>query len=557
MVEIRCTQTVWQQLCRELLARRDVETKVFLLCKAVVQRGNVALLPREVIPVPRSAYEVRRAGLVRVRREFVHRLLQRCAAENLSLVEAHTHLTRQHVAFSALDMRRDAAKFRATECLTPPFLHAALVFSLDMCFQGHLWNRERQRMMRIERLKILSPTSLQFRFASDTVQTPLAEAQREVLDRQIRAFGEAGQRILSGLTVALVGAGGLGSLIAYEMALLGVGRLILVDPDRLEWSNTNRMFGVSRKQVEASIPKVFALAQNLPRIGSGCTQVIPLARSVSDRAVWKRLALADVLIGTTDSAAARHFLNLLSVAFLVPYLDAGVGIVAKGGRVENGGGQVRTVIPGSGFCLHCLGIDVDKVIQENLTPEEREARRQAGYIVGEQVPNPQVAFLNGVVANLLLWEFVKMTTGAGEVTPYVYYDLCRQQLFPAAADRRDSCFTCSPSGLLAGGVEAVETFFPSRGKQTSHIPSAPRRHPEEEEEPLPSPAEKVAVLHIAEEEPEKVETVPEPEPAVPARPDVPEADRRAPRGVEFEFTVRLRLGPSRRAGGGETQSSHQ
>lgn len=549
MVEIRCTQPIWHRLRDILQERRDVETAVFILCKPVQSGALTALLTRELVPIPQEAYEVRDAAIVRIQREFVHSILQRCAEEKLSLVEAHIHPFSDNVMFSALDMHSDLAKFRATECMCPPFIHATLVFGRNMSFQGHLWDYRNQRMVQVERLKVLTPTSLQIRFATDATSKPLAEAQREVFDRQIRALGEAGQRILSDLTVALVGAGGLGSIIAYELALLGVGRLILVDPDRLETTNANRIFGVTRKQIEAGMPKVVALAQNLPRIGWGCTRIIPLARSVLDRAVWRRLAWADVMIGATDSATARHFLNLFSVACLISFIDGGVGIVTEQGQIRNAGGQVRTVVPGSGFCLDCLGADMQALVEENLTDEERETRRQAGYIVGENVPNPQVAFLNGVVANLLLWEFVKLATGAGETTEYVYYDACRQQVFSVAANRRANCFTCSPSGVLAGGLEAVRLFCPARTKRPTSIPPSPTAV---EQEPLPPPPPEEEPVHVVEAEREIDETVRRPAQEQRSRRAEPKRKPHLPVGIDFEFSVRLRFGLQPRAHGQET-----
>jgi predicted DsbA family dithiol-disulfide isomerase len=72
----------------------------------------------------------------------------------------------------------------------------------------------------------------------------------------VRAFGEAGQKILSGLTVAVVGGGGPGRQIAQTLALLGVGGLVLIDPDRLEASNANRVVGVSAEQMRANRARI-------------------------------------------------------------------------------------------------------------------------------------------------------------------------------------------------------------------------------------------------------------------------------------------------------------
>jgi hypothetical protein len=61
MVEVRLTQPQWEQLERILLATREVETKCFLLCKALEREDDVALLVRELVSVPDDAYERRSA----------------------------------------------------------------------------------------------------------------------------------------------------------------------------------------------------------------------------------------------------------------------------------------------------------------------------------------------------------------------------------------------------------------------------------------------------------------------------------------------------------------
>jgi len=63
-------------------------------------------------------------------------------------------------------------------------------------------------------------------------------------ERQIRLFGEDGQKKIQNASVAIVGAGGLGSHVVQQLGFLGVGSLIIIDPDELEETNRNRLIGV-------------------------------------------------------------------------------------------------------------------------------------------------------------------------------------------------------------------------------------------------------------------------------------------------------------------------
>jgi molybdopterin/thiamine biosynthesis adenylyltransferase len=53
----------------------------------------------------------------------------------------------------------------------------------------------------------------------------------EIYDRQIRVFGEEDQRILQKLTVGIVRAGGIGSLLFLFLVFLGVKCIIVINPD--------------------------------------------------------------------------------------------------------------------------------------------------------------------------------------------------------------------------------------------------------------------------------------------------------------------------------------
>ena len=81
-------------------------------------------------------------------------------------------------------------------------------------------------------------------------------------DRNILFFGREGQERLSDANVAVVGIGGLGSHVVQQLALLGVGRLILIDSEELDDTNRNRYIGARHDDPVPGTPKV-AIGQRL------------------------------------------------------------------------------------------------------------------------------------------------------------------------------------------------------------------------------------------------------------------------------------------------------
>ena len=93
---------------------------------------------------------------------------------------------------------------------------------------------------------------------TSSIHSPLAGgASHGRDDRQVRAFGEPGQRLLRRLHFAVIGAGGTGSLVCQQLAHLGASCITVVDPDLVEETNLNRLVGsipsdVGRPKVEVA-----------------------------------------------------------------------------------------------------------------------------------------------------------------------------------------------------------------------------------------------------------------------------------------------------------------
>ena len=269
----------------------------------------------------------------------------------------------------------------------------------------------------------------------------------ERYDRQIRVFGQYGQNILRGLTVAIVGAGGIGSLVFLLLVRLGVGRLILIDPDVVEVSNLNRLAGATLEDAQKKQPKVQVLARYAAKIDSA-VEVIAVQDSILNASAQQYLKICDAMFGCTDNQSTRWILNKFAVEHYIPYFDAEAG---PRHTIEHAGGQVRVVVPGMG-CLHCIdGIKVDVADQEMRPEEERQIHIQLGYIDGEEIKAPAVASLNGTVANLVVTEFLAFATGFRPVRRFVGYDFMNATVFPYTFPRDPNCFACNSIGALAIG----------------------------------------------------------------------------------------------------------
>ena len=81
-------------------------------------------------------------------------------------------------------------------------------------------------------------------------------------------LGEEGQHKLSGSQVAIIGCGGLGSMIATSLVRAGVGRVRVIDRDFVEYHNLHRQILFDENDIKNELPKAIAAEWRLRRINS-------------------------------------------------------------------------------------------------------------------------------------------------------------------------------------------------------------------------------------------------------------------------------------------------
>jgi len=137
---------------------------------------------------------------------------------------------------------------------------------------------------------------------------PFSKAELERYSRHliIPEFNIEGQRKLKAASVLVVGSGGLGSPLLLYLAAAGVGRIGIVDFDRVDDSNLQRqvLFGVS----DVGRPKVEAAAERLRALNPHITIEVhdTLFTSANAREL---IAGYDLVADGTDNFATRYLVN--------------------------------------------------------------------------------------------------------------------------------------------------------------------------------------------------------------------------------------------------------
>ena len=139
--------------------------------------------------------------------------------------------------------------------------------------------------------------------------------------------GKELQQAFSSATVAICGLGGLGSNIAISLARAGVGRLILIDFDRVDITNLHRQ---QYKATQIGMYKTEALADNLREISPYIELETHTEHITEDNAV-KLLQGADIICEAFDDAECKAMLtNIVLTEMPDKYLVAASGMAGMG-----------------------------------------------------------------------------------------------------------------------------------------------------------------------------------------------------------------------------------
>ena len=131
--------------------------------------------------------------------------------------------------------------------------------------------------------------------------------------------GGVGQRKLKSASVAVIGAGGIGSAVIPALAGAGVGRLTIIDDDVVELANLHRqpLF----READAGQPKA-ALAADYVRRLNRFVDVRPVRKRIAPDNAQGLLANHHLIIDGSDNFATRLAVSDACVALDIPLVSA-------------------------------------------------------------------------------------------------------------------------------------------------------------------------------------------------------------------------------------------
>jgi hypothetical protein len=387
------------QLRSHLFPGDGMEAAALLLCARVGSR-RLKLLVKDVIAVPHAACRRRTPDSISWPGEFVEMAIDRAETEGLSIMAVHSH-PGGGFWFSETDDASDRLLMPALFSGTGETCGSAVMVP-EGAIRARLYGQ------------ICKPTNVDLAMipGNDISLWWAEDTRANGPAMKPMAFTSGMTSWLNRLSACVIGVSGTGSIVVEQLARLGFGEIILVDFDKIELRNLNRILNSKLEDAEAGTLKVDMFARAVQKYRTNC-EIIQIPHSVNARDVVLAACEADVLFSCVDTAEGRHIADRLSAYFTLPLLDVGVSIPTRRNKLGENEivevcGRIDYVFPGGSTLQDRDVYNAASLEAEYLAKADPNAHNRKvadGYLpgIGEQAPAVITLNMRGSSACVMEW----------------------------------------------------------------------------------------------------------------------------------------------------------
>lgn len=395
----------FEALKAHLYAGDGLEAVSLALCGIHNSGDTTFFFVHKIQHIPYDHCSNRESDFLEWKTEIIQPLLVEADKKKLSVLKIHSH-PNGYSRFSETDNNSDLDLFRSVLGWTQEVnYHLSCVMLPDGKIFGRIIN-ENLKFQSLSQISIIGDDIGFFNYT----KMDKNKIDKEPNERNLQTFGDGTTSLLAHMKIAVVGCSGTGSIVIEQLARLGVGELVIVDPDKVEKKNLNRILNTTLSDAEKKKYKVDVLKTAIASFGFN-TKVIVYNKNLYDsKSAIKDLASSDAIFGCVDTVDGRHLINLMSSYYLLPYFDVGVRLDADGkGGINAINGSVHYFQPGRSSLLS-RGVYTPEQLTSagNLRkdPERYKSLLKEKYLKGVEVDSPAVISINMFYSSMAVNDFL-------------------------------------------------------------------------------------------------------------------------------------------------------
>jgi ThiF family len=395
--KLRMTGSAYQQLRGHLFPGDGCEAIAFALCGHLETENKSIFMVHSVFLYPYDKCTIRHGDRVEWSPAEIVHLFEMCRKKGLRLLKIHSH-PELWPFFSQVDDQSDRD---LSDTLTGWIDRDDEVCSVIMLPDGSMIGRLinlKDRFLPLDNILVIADDIACFCGEEANVNgISRSEMEEDIQLRTRQAFGEGTTNILKKLKIGVVGCSGTGSIVAELLARLGVGSLVLIDHDRVEYKNVNRILNSTTQDVKERVFKVDMIKKAIERMGVD-VHVTAISSPLHSMDSYFATASCDIVFGCMDTVDGRYLLNRIATYFCSAYFDIGIRLDADGkGGINEIMGRVDYIQPGLSSLMSRGRITKEQLKEADLArtdPEEHKKQVKEGYIKSTQVESPAVISIN-------------------------------------------------------------------------------------------------------------------------------------------------------------------
>lgn len=285
---------------------------------------------------------------------YFERALRLAVEREAGLAFMHSHLGPGWQDMSGPDVRAEKENGGAVLAATG-LPYVGLTIARDGAWSARFWERTAPRIYVrrwCESVRVVGD-DLRVTFAEHLRPSPNPRPEQA---RTVSAWGERIQADLARLRIGIVGLGSVGSVVAEELARIGIQELVLIDFDSVELVNLDRILHARRMDAMLGRSKVTVAAKALRESATARDfKVRSVDASVCEEAGYRAALACDVLFSCVDRPWARNVLDFAAYAHLIPVIDVGILVsLTPRKRLRGADWKAQVAAPGR-RCLECSG----------------------------------------------------------------------------------------------------------------------------------------------------------------------------------------------------------
>ena len=289
-------------------------------------------------------------GNVEFSPRFLSKAINRAIEEKAGLAFMHSHPSDGWQDMSGPDViaERDVL---ASPALATGFPLLGLTLGTDGYWSARFWEKSGKKMLRrwCKKVRVVAENTYQIYFNDHLAPPP---KRKNMLRRTFDTWGTIHQNNIARLKVGIVGLGSVGCIVAEAIARIGINNVVLIDPDKVEEHNLDRLLygttdniGAYKVDVASEFVKKHSTANKV--------NVKTMPRSIQHGRTYSEALDCDFLFSCVDRPVARDVLNFISFAHLIPVIDGGVAVTLnKDGAFYGSHWRAHIVTPYH-QCMRC------------------------------------------------------------------------------------------------------------------------------------------------------------------------------------------------------------